>query len=67
MWVGLVSDPEGRALNRINKREANTALPAWIAQGVCCRSFCVERIFSLDFLLLLAVKDFLPKYFVLLA
>jgi len=53
MWDGLVGDPEGRALQRINKRETNTALPAWIAQGVCCRSFCVERILSLDFLLLL--------------
>jgi hypothetical protein len=53
MWAGLVSDPEGRALQRIIQRETITALPAWIAQGVCCRSFCVERILSLEFLLLL--------------
>jgi hypothetical protein len=51
--AGLVGDPEGRALQWINKRETNTALPVWIAQGVYCRSFCVERILSLDFLLLL--------------
>jgi hypothetical protein len=27
-------------------------VPAWIAQAVCCRKFCAERIFSLDFFVL---------------
>jgi hypothetical protein len=31
------------------KEILSPALPAWIAQEVFCHSFCVERIFSLDF------------------
>jgi hypothetical protein len=63
MWAGLLSDPQGRALklqllNSLNiyqifQNFIKSPLPAWIAQGVSRRSFCVKIICSLDLLLLL--------------
>jgi hypothetical protein len=63
MWDGLTSDPQGRVLCSLLSESFDTwrvfddfiksPLPAWIAQGVRHRSFCVKIICSLDLLLLL--------------
>jgi hypothetical protein len=63
MWDGLTSDPQGRVLCSLLSESFDTwrvfddfiksPLPAWIAQGVSRRSFCVKIICSLDLLLLL--------------